>query len=107
MNYACLLNWYLRAVSESLVTVFKNTFPCQSFYCLVLQFCGAIISNTASRLNSVTVALVYRPPKQNMDFLNEFAAFAGNLIAAHDKILLLGILIIMSVVCLKPYPWSF
>jgi len=40
--------------------------------------------------NPVTVALLYRPPKHNSEFINEFAAFLGDIVIAHDKILLIG-----------------
>lgn len=43
-----------------------------------------------SLANPITVALIYRPPKHNSEFINEFAAFVGDLVIANDKILLIG-----------------
>jgi len=38
----------------------------------------------------VMIAVVYRPPKPNKDFLNDFAAFLGDIIQIYDRILILG-----------------
>ncbi len=72
-----------------LVTVFKNTFPCGSLS--TAQYSSFEVQLFQILLaNPVTIALVYRPPKQDMEFLNEFTAFVGDLVTAYDKILLLG-----------------
>lgn len=43
-------------------------------------------------LNSpLLVALVYRPPKQNSNFLREFADFLGEFTPKYDKLLILGV----------------
>ncbi len=71
------------------MTVFKNTFPCRSLS--TTQYSSFEVQLFQILLaNPVTIALVYRPPKQDMEFLNEFTAFVGDLVTAYDKILLLG-----------------
>ncbi len=40
--------------------------------------------------NPLAVALIYRPPKSNKNFMDEFADFLGTIVPKHDRLLLLG-----------------
>lgn len=84
-----LITPHLSGHGGGLVTVFKNAFTCRSlstaqYNSFEVQLFQILLANP------VTIALVYHPPKQDMEFLNEFAAFVGDLVTSHDKILLLG-----------------
>jgi len=41
-------------------------------------------------MHQLAIAVVYRPPKPNKDFLNEFANFLGDIVVQYDRILIVG-----------------
>lgn len=41
-------------------------------------------------MDQLAIAVVYRPPKPNKDFLNEFANFLGDIVLRCDWLLIVG-----------------
>lgn len=41
-------------------------------------------------MNSLVVAVVYRPPKTNKNFITEFSEFLGGITPKFDRILIVG-----------------
>ncbi len=42
------------------------------------------------RSHTVLCAVVYRPPKYNKDFINDFSAFLADIMPKYDRVLIVG-----------------
>ncbi len=89
-----------------LATVFKDTFHCRSlstgpYNSFEVQLLQLVL------VNPITIALIYRPPHHNKDFLSELAALMGDLVTRHEKVLLLGDFNIHVCCSSKPYSAEF
>ncbi|XP_055512319.1 uncharacterized protein LOC129709775 [Leucoraja erinacea] len=73
-----------------LATVFRSHFKCKQ---LLLSSSLASFELSLFELvgsNTVLCALVYRPPKYNKDFLNDFSIFLAEIMPRYDRVLIVG-----------------
>lgn len=71
-------------------TVYKNDFKCKQ--CAVSSSFSSfeVTLFEVGRSDPVLCAVVYRPPKYNKDFVNDFSDFLAGIMPNYDRVLIVG-----------------
>ncbi|KAL6459500.1 hypothetical protein MHYP_G00329720 [Metynnis hypsauchen] len=71
-------------------TVFKNDFKCKQRALTTSISSFEVTLFEVGRSDPVLCAVIYRPPKYNKDFINDFSEFLAGLMPNYDRVLIVG-----------------
>lgn len=71
-----------------LASVFNSSFCCRSLKTELYSSFEVLLFQL--NMNQLAIAVVYRPPNPNKDFLNEFANFLGDIVPQYDWLLIVA-----------------
>lgn len=73
-----------------LASIFKNSLNCRILRAEVFSSFELQLFQIKVHTGPIVCALIYRPPKSNKDFIQQFADFVSGLPPKYDRLLILG-----------------